>query len=336
MALTLFDGDGLRVPMLFAPGERPGTIEYRAEVTPGAEYRLEVRQPPSSIVFAYDTSASVGPYLEDVYHGLRAFSSDVTPGKELVLVLPFEEEPLLDTWSDQRYELQNAVDRRIGGSGSSSAETAILEATTQLSAREGARAVLIVTDAETTSYPSSAKWRGGPASGASARVRGAHRRLQHPDVSTAYVQDWAVSGGGVYRYAGTHGEMDRAFDRLATWLRRVPPATSSAAADRPPRGTAALAAAGSIAVRSAPDGSSDAIAPDVGVEIILDTSGSMLERFVGAAGSTWRARVRELVSGSAPEGHRSRSGCSATARTDVARASPCRWVRSILPRWSGS
>ena len=114
VALTLFDADGLRVPMLFAPGERAGTIEYRAEVTPGAEYRLEVRQPPSSIVFAYDTSASVGPYLEDVYHGLRAFSADVTPGKESVLVIPFEEEPLLDTWSDQRYELQNAVDRRLG------------------------------------------------------------------------------------------------------------------------------------------------------------------------------------------------------------------------------
>ena len=302
VALTLFDGDGLRVPMLFAPGERAGTIEYRAEVTPGAQYRLEVRQPPSSIVFAYDTSSSVGPYLEDVYHGLRAFSSDVTPGKESVLVIPFEEEPLLDTWSDQRYELQNAVDRRIGGSGSSSAEAAILEATTQLSAREGARAILIVTDAETTSYPSSTEmWH------ALAAVRPLVFAVHiggsgAPDVSTAYMQDWAVSGGGVYRYAGTHGEMDRAFDRLATWLRRPAGyelAARTAFLEEPPPSRQP----GSIAVRSAPDGSSDAIAPDVGVEIVLDTSGSMLERVRGRRRiDVARDALRELVSDRLPAG----------------------------------
>ena len=35
-----------------------------------------------------------------------------------------------------------------------------------------------------------------------------------------YVRDWAASAGGFYQYTRTHGEMDRAFDRLATRLRR--------------------------------------------------------------------------------------------------------------------
>jgi hypothetical protein len=194
-----------------------------------------------------------------------------------VLVIPFEEDALLEEWSDQPYELQNAVDRRVGTSGSSSAEAALIEAATQLSAREGARAILIVTDAETTSYTKSTElWR------ALAAVRPIVFAVHiggsgEPAVSTAYMQDWAVFAGGVYRYAGTHGEMDRAFDRLATWLRR--PAgyeleASTAFEEEPPPSRDP----GTIAVRSAPGARSAMIGAAVGVEIILDTSGSMLER----------------------------------------------------------
>ena len=219
-----------------------------------------------------------------------------------MLVIPFEEKPLLDTWSDQRYELQNAIDRRVGGGGSSSAEAALIEAMTQLSAREGARAILLVTDAETSSYPSSTEmWR------ALAAVRPLVFAVHiggsgEPYVSTAYMQDWAVSGGGVYRYAGTHGEMDRAFDRLATWLRRPAGyelAARTAFLEEPPPSRDP----GSIAVRSAPDGSSDAVAPDVGVEIVLDTSGSMLER-IGRQRRIDVARdaLRELVTERLPSG----------------------------------
>jgi hypothetical protein len=271
-------------------------------VTPGAEYRLEVRQPPSSIVFAYDTSASVGPYLEEVYHGLRAFSADVTPGRESVLVLPFEEDPLIETWSDDRFALQNAIDRRPAAGGSSAAETTLIEATTELSAREGARAILLVTDAETGSYERNAEmWR------AFAAVRPLVFAIHiggasDPLVFTAFMQDWALAGGGVYRYAGTHGELDRAFDRLATWLRR--PAgyelvAETAFLEEPPPSREP----GTIAIRSAADGSTAAIAPDVGVEIVLDTSGSMLER-IGRRRRIEVAReaLRDLVTERLPAG----------------------------------
>jgi hypothetical protein len=302
VALTLYDAKGLRVPMLFGPGERPGSIEYRAEVTPGADYRLEVRQPPSSIAFTYDTSASVGPYLENVYHGLRAFSADVTPGRESVLVIPFEEEPLIDAWSDDRFELQNAIDRQPAPGGSSAAETALIDATTELSAREGARAILLITDAETGSYERNAEmWR------AFATVRPLVFAVHiggsgEPHVTTRFMQDWALAGGGVYRYAATHGELDRAFDRLATWLRRPAGyelAIETAFLEEPPPSRDP----GSISIRSAADGSTSVIAPDVGVEIVLDTSGSMLER-IGRRRriEVAKAALRDLVSDRLPAG----------------------------------
>jgi Mg-chelatase subunit ChlD len=89
------------------------------------------------------------------------------------------------------------------------------------------------------------------------------------------MQDWAASGGGVYVYPSTAGEMDRAFERMATWLRRpaaytLTYSTSSVVLDP-----------GLLSVRAPADASRPAMAPGVGVELILDTSGSMLERLEG-------------------------------------------------------
>ena len=47
---------------------------------PGASYRLRVTQPPTSVVFAFDTSASIGSLVPAVYQGLNGFAGDVLPG----------------------------------------------------------------------------------------------------------------------------------------------------------------------------------------------------------------------------------------------------------------
>jgi hypothetical protein len=318
VALTLFDAEGFRVPVLFGPGEAPGSVRYSAEVTPGAAYRLRVERPPSSIVFAYDTSGSMGPYLDFVYQALRAFTADVRPGLEAILIAPFEQEPLLDGWSDQPYILQNAVDRALVTSGSSSAETALIEATTALSARQGARAVLLVTDAETSSYQRSRElWR----ILASVRplVFAVHvAAAGEPFQSRAWMQDWAQAAGGVYQYTRSHGEMDRAFDRLATWLRR--PATyaltlSTSFQEEPPPSRKP----GSLAVASPPgSGGGVALAPDVSVGVILDTSGSMLERL----GRKRRIDVARAVLGDLL-GERLPAGTQVALRVFGDRAAPC-------------
>ena len=208
----------------------------------------------------------------------------MTPGQEAVLITPFEEESLLPDWSDQPYVLQNAVRAYAVGDGSSSAETALIDAATALSAREGARAILLVTDAETTSYERTPElW----------SVLGSVRPLifaVHVGATTPspeglvgraagdVMRDWAASAGGFYQYTRTHGEMDRAFDRLATRLRR--PATYglawSARYEEPPK---VAVKPGSISVTmDADEASSGPTSIGVSTEIILDTSGSMLER----------------------------------------------------------
>lgn len=301
VALTLYDLEGFEVPMLFGAGDTPGTVRYRAEVTPGVTYRLKVEQPPSSIVFTFDTSGSMGPYLEYVYQAMRAFTADVTPGEEAVSIVPFEEEPLLQDWSDDPYALADAVGRYLSTGGSSSSETALIDASTALSVREGARAVLMVTDNETSSFPATEElWR--VLASVRPLVAAVHVGATYlPDVSTAPMQDWARAAGGVYQYTRSHGEMDRAFDRLATWLRRPAGYTLDLVTtfqETPPES----AKPGTITVASPADGSAT-ISPDVGVEIILDTSGSMLKELKGRPRiELAKAVLKDLVTNRLPSG----------------------------------
>ena len=354
VSLVLTDAAGEAVPTLFSPGEEPGTVTYRATVTPGASYRVQVLQPPSSVVFAFDTSGSMGNYLAFVVQALRTFAGGVTPGREAVLVTPFEEQSLLPDWSDQPYVLQNAVRAYAIGDGSSSAETALIDAATALSAREGARAILLVTDAETTSYERTPElW----------SVLGTVRPLifaVHVGATTPspeglvgraagdVMRDWAASAGGFYQYTRTHGEMDRAFDRLATWLRR--PAgyglTWTARYEEPPRESRKP---GSITVTApaggTPSAPGGATARGVSTEIILDTSGSMLER-IGSKRriDIARAVLQELVTRRLPAGAPvalrvfGNDGSGGGGGGDPARPRsrcPCRrWIRHRCPRAS--
>ncbi|MBX3030829.1 MAG: VWA domain-containing protein [Chloroflexi bacterium] len=300
VALTMLDPDGRPVPMTFAPGDAPGTMRYEANVTPGATYRVRVAQPPFSAVFTFDTSGSMGRYLAFVSQALRAYTAGVIQGSEQVLVIPFEEEPLLGEWSDQPYQLQDAVDRHVANVGSSSAEAALVAASERLAGREGARAILLVTDAETSSYGRSEEmWTLLSAVrpmvfavhiGADSN----HRRARN------LMQDWAMAGGGAYAYARSHADIDQAFDRMATRLRRPASYTlvhATSPDELPPPTPGRL----SVVAPADGDGTQSAVVGrDVAVELILDTSGSMLERFGGqrridVARSVLAALVRDDI-----------------------------------------
>ena len=113
------------------------------------------------------------------------------------------------------------------------------------------------------------------------------------------MQDWAAAGGGHYSYPTTHGEMDRAFERMATWLRR--PAAYSLRYETLDVRPASLA----VMPSGEPGGGTTAaaLAPGVGVEIILDTSGSMLKKLGGKRRiDIAKASLRTLLSESLAEG----------------------------------
>lgn len=273
--LALFDVDGEQRPMAFAPTE-DGSMRYEAAVEAGAVYFLRVDQPPFSVVFAFDTSGSMGPFLDFVLEGVRSFAAGVERGREAVMLLPFEEPPILSTWEDDAVLLQSAMGAWTpSGSGSSSAEIGLIDAAGRLVEREGARAILLVTDAETSSYDRTPElWEALAAVRPiifSVHVGGA----SEPVFSRQLMQAWAASSGGHYAYPTTHGEMTRAFERMAASLRR--PALYSLRATT----SELVLVPGSIAVLPAPDGSRPGFASGIGVGVILDTSGSMLEKLQG-------------------------------------------------------
>jgi Mg-chelatase subunit ChlD len=294
IALSLFDAAGEERPMAFVR-QADGTVRYEARVEPGASYRLRVRQPPFSAVFTFDTSGSMGPYLDIVLQGMRTFAGEVQPGREAVMIVPFEDPPLLPTWEDDPYLLQEAVNNMAGLSASSGAEAGLLAATELLAEREGARAVLHVTDAVTGTYRLGGElW---DALGAARPIVfsvhiGAADALEP---ARDLMQDWAASGGGHYTYPVTHGAMDRAFERMATWLRR--PAVYGLQVE------AINLDPGSISVSAPVDGGTVALAPGVGVEIILDTSGSMRKFLAGERRiEIAKASLDRLVEEALPEG----------------------------------
>ena len=237
VSLALFDANGGQVPMTYLPGDA-GTAQYRATVTPGASYAVEVTQPPFSAALTYDTSGSMGPYLGFVQEALTSFAGGVVKGRERVTMIPFEEQPLIQGWSDDPYVLADAVEGQVLGSSSSSAETSLINATDELSTQEGAKAILIVTDAETSSFDQmTALWR--KLTAVRPVIFAVHVAGNgSPATDQHFMQDWAASTDGFYQYAQTHAEIDRAFDRMATWLARPAGYTLSYGASfvKPPSG----------------------------------------------------------------------------------------------------
>lgn len=304
VGLDLVDSAGSPVPAVFGPGRVPGTIDYQANVRGGETYKVQVRQPPLSAVVAYDTSISLSNYQPLVTQSIRGYAAGVVPGQEAMNFLPFGREPLLEEWTDDPYVLRSAVDGFLGDVSSSAAETGIIDASRLLSTREGARAILLLTDGETSTPERSMEmWR--VLDTVRPQVFAVHVGGNgQPQLSTRLMRDWAGANGGSYQYARSHADIDEAFDRMATWMRRSAGYRLSVetSRDRVPEPEP-----GSLRVVTPPgeDGTPTEapLAPDVAIEVILDTSGSMRDRTRGERRiDAAKAVLTRLVREGLPEG----------------------------------
>lgn len=286
VVVRLYNTDNVEVPVQREIQGDTSTIAYSATVEPGEDYLLRVEQPPHSIVFAFDTSGSMGSYAPLVQQSLRSFASGIKEGQEFVQVMAFDEDPLLETWTDNSYVVYSAINGYYDKSLSSSAETAILDSTELLADQEGTTAILMITDAETSSWTESAKmW--AAVDVVQPRIFAVHvGGSTTPVLNEHLMQSWS-SLGGYYQYTTNQSEMDRAFDRAATWLRRPAAYGLTVSSDLieeatpTPEPTATPAAPAQLSIVSGqPSGETGApaaqISDAVTIEIILDTSGSML------------------------------------------------------------
>jgi len=272
-----------------------GGTRYAAAVDPG-EYFVRVQQVPFNVVFTFDTSGSMGPFLDYVLEGMRVFASDVQPGREMAMIVPFDRAPLLREWTDQPLLLAAAVNGFVPEGESSNVERGLQRGALELQSQEGVRAILVIGDAETgTLHEAPMVW------SAFEKVRPivytVHVGANHFPVQTRnLMRPWAASNGGVYTYPTTHAETERSFERMSTRLRRPSLYTIEAAAPFIDRTPAELRV-------SAPDGQAAALAPGVGVGLILDTSGSMRSKLDGKQRiAIAKASLLQLVRGGLSEG----------------------------------
>jgi hypothetical protein len=274
-----------------------GGLRLRAFVEPGAYY-LHLDEPKRSVVFSWDTSGSVGPFLPITYASVASFARDLDPDREVAQLLAFAQpEPLwlLPYWSgDPSYVSRHLSSFDRGTADSSDAETALLAAVRALGEREGVRAVLLITDHETGSYAQTpALWRA---------IESVRPRIFTFEVSsggTGITQDrmqaYAAANGGFYDYARNVGDFDVGFRRAACALRRPKPYVLTVAVrEQAPPGP------GSLRVDPGP-GAADAVPA---IEVVFDASGSMGAPLADGTPRIDAARqvVRELVGSLLPEG----------------------------------
>jgi len=251
----------------------PGLHTFEAIVEPGDIYYLHIEEPPRNVVFLWDTSASVGAYLPVIYNALIAYMEDVVPGLDAANLVPFGGKLLLGDWYGEPFILQTVLNDYPRKESSSAAEGTLHTASKALAPRAGTKAIVMVTDAATNRH--------APVWDQFERVQprvfalgvGSQGALgRDPAREQDLMQDWSRVNGGHYAHLLSEGDMEIAFDRASTMLRRPAGYTLQVAStfrEAPGPGT--------LKVVSGADGASAGGA----VELILDASGSMLKRMDG-------------------------------------------------------
>ncbi|MDZ7801243.1 MAG: VWA domain-containing protein [Trueperaceae bacterium] len=233
---------------------------------PGSELFLRLQEPKRSVVFSWDTSGSVSPYLPITYNSLAGFARDVDPSREFVQLLAFDNpEPiwLLPYWSSDRERVQRGIQTFDRDADSSNAEQALLWAARALEDREGTKAVLFMTDAESTGYRLTGElWEALEA--ADPRVFTFEISTSGSDYSQDLMQSWASVNQGYYDYARNVADFEVGFSRASCILRRAKRYEVEVATRfQEPPGPGALSVARG--------GQADL----PGIEVIFDASGSM-------------------------------------------------------------
>jgi hypothetical protein len=283
VALALQDATGTEVPLQPAPSV-DGQQSFTAAVAPGP-YWLRVEDPPRSVALSWDTSGSVHQYIPAIVQAMRNFAEGLRPEREVVNLFPFRDQAtagLLEEWTGDPLQVFLTLHAYPWSDSSSNAEAALLAASEALAARPGQRAIVLLTDAQSDGAPlTPALWE------SLAQTRPRIFALAVPGGFTGeelwttrnLMQDWAGLNGGFYQPMLAQGEIDVAFERLAGWLRRPADYTVTVALDRTPPPPPEPGYLELLAAR--PDQNVAAPPAPGGILIILDASGSMLQRLDG-------------------------------------------------------
>ena len=328
--LTLLAADGSEVPMSL-PGRAAGRRGVRRTSNPvrdtacGSSSRRSRR-------LSFDTSGSIVNYYPFIAQALRALHRRCRHGRGIGHAHPVRGAAPAHGLERRPILLEDAVNRYVGY-GSSSAETALIEASKELSGRRRRTGDPAGHRRHTASYQRDQQlWGRWPTSGPSSSRSRSVGTL--PVQSPHFMQDWSTAGGGFYQYVVSHGEMDRAF---TAWPRgcAVPPPTRVDARHR--RNSCHRRARGRSSVVAPTTGGQPARAP-VGLALPSNSSSTppaaCSTDSVASDASTSPSPSSPTWSGRTCRPART-SHCVSSPRSPgpATRSWRCRWVRSTRSRW---
>ena len=264
-------------------------IEIEAFLEPG-RYFVHAWEPLRNVVFSWDDSGSMGPYIEATMQTVFGFARDVDPARELVQLQVFSDAPyfLLDEWSGRPTDVLRSLLDYPRDEASSDAEGNLAFVVQELAAREGTRAVFFVTDAESGPNARNVTPLWEAFLEAPAKVFAFETSSGASDDTQDRMQTFADVAGGFYDYSRTLGDLDVAFAR-ASCLLRQPKAVRVALQleTREPPGP------GALVVRRPELSEAEREAAKPAVHVIFDASGSMGQLL--PAGNASRVEVARRV-----------------------------------------
>jgi Mg-chelatase subunit ChlD len=250
---------------------------YLAVLAANQSYNLRIEEPLRPIVIVWDTSGSTGPYKPAMQRALRDIALQADPDRDLIGFLPFGGS-FLGTGLLGEPEL---LIRRLGtitqSGNSSNAEKALIEASEMLAGQDGVRGIILITDAATGH--DAALWQSlnkvRPRIGALA-IPSTGAFGPNPDRERDLMENWARVNGGFYQYISTQADFTEGFARAVDKMRGPKPYEM-----RISFGPVIAQPDGQLRVIETLAQRDVSAAPNTSLLILMDTSGSMLQRIDG-------------------------------------------------------
>lgn len=278
-ALVLTDASGK--PVTLQDHSDGMTAEIADRTGP---FLLDVSKPRDNIVIAWDTSGSVAGFAEAIFAAVEDLAKAMEQGDLAMNFVPFRSAnqnaggmPINSTFATDAGTAWGILNTYTDIDSDSDGETALIVAANALAKEAGRHAIVLITDASFSPGYTEQAW---------AAIGLANPRIYALRVPTgsrdnaaraqaAMMQDWASFNGGEHRIFADPADARAAFRDLVADLRKPVPyrLTWSFATEPPPDGL--------LAVRWGHQAATGPYGPRGAIEIILDASGSMLQKVGG-------------------------------------------------------
>ncbi len=251
---------------------------YGASIAAG-RYDLYIQEAPLSIGVVWDTSGSVAAFKDSIVNAVRSVSRYAEEGRLMINLFPFKSPistALLPEWSSNSAEVFNRLQHYDWSNPSSDVEGGLLGAAKSLEEQSGSKAIILLTDGETSGAENTEKvWQKlniiKPRIFVTAitSARNAERSLQLDN----YLQSFAHAFEGGYMKLDSQSDFENSFENIRHNLSHPKPYALSINIED------SLPDPGYIGFEK-PEKIDD-IALTQDMMIILDASGSMLQRIEG-------------------------------------------------------